>query len=265
MLSRRNRRDPEARMTLLGHLQELRKRFTRGIIAILIGAVIGWLLVDPLWEFLRAPITELAESRNASINYSNLTTAFDLRMLVALIAGVVISSPFWLYQTFAFVMPAMSRREKRYVFGFMGSAVPLFLAGCVAGWMVMPNIVAVLTSFVPPDDSAIIEARVYVMFVLKLIVAVGIAFTMPVFLVLLNLAEVLSAESILKSWRVAIMLIMAFSALATPAADVLSMFLLAVPVVGLYFLAAAIAWFVDRRRARRRDREAASLEHAPSA
>jgi sec-independent protein translocase protein TatC len=108
-----------------------------------------------------------------------------------------------------------------------------------------------MTSFAPSADSTIITAKTYFDFVLKLVLVVGVAFVLPVFLVLLNFAGVISAKSILKSWRVAILLIVLFTAIATPAADILSMFLLAIPMVLLYFAAAGITWLHDRRKAKK--------------
>src|SRR5690606_24745720 len=116
-------------------------------------------------------------------------------------------------------------REKRYTFGFFFSAAPLFLAGCAVGWLILPNIVRLMASFVPPEDASFVEAKIYLDLVIKLMLAVGVAFVMPVFLVILNFVGVLTAETILKGWRVAILLISVFAALATPAADVVSMFL----------------------------------------
>ena len=113
----------------------------------------------------------------------------------------------WLYQIFAFFMPALSRTEKQYTFGFFFTAVPLFLAGCAAGWYVLPHVVELMTSFAPPDDAAFINAKDYFQFVLKLVLAIGIAFVLPVFLVLLNFAGVISATSIIGSWRWAILVI----------------------------------------------------------
>ena len=134
------------------------------------------------------------------------------------------------------------------------------MAGCVAGWWVFPHIVELMTSFAPSSDSTIITAKTYFDFVLKLTIIVGVAFVLPVFLVLLNFAGVISAKAILKGWRWALLIIVLFTALATPAADVLSMLFLAVPMILLYFLAAAIAVLHDRRKDKRlaKDEEAAS-------
>lgn len=248
----------ERRMSLGQHLVELRKRLFRSAIGVLVGAVAGWFLYPFVWDSLRAPIETIAESRNAVLNYQGITTAFDVHMQIAIYVGLFLSSPVWLYQIFAFLVPGLTSKEKRYTFGFVFTAIPLFLAGCAAGWFVVPHIVILLNSFVPSEDAAFIEAKDYLGFVLKLILAVGVAFVLPVFLVLLNFIGVLSARGILKGWRVAILTITLFTAIATPAADPFSMFLLAIPMVVLYFVAVGVAFWHDAiaaKKARRLETE----------
>lgn len=245
----------EGRMSLGQHLLELRKRLFRSALGILIGAIVGFIIAPVVLDLLRRPILELADaSRNAELNYDSLTGAFDLRMQIAIYIGIVASSPNWLYQIFAYITPALTRKEKRYTFGFFFTAVPLFLIGCTAGFFIFPEIVRVLTGFVPPEDSTILLSKYYVDFALKLVVAVGVAFVLPVFVVLLNFMGVMSAAAILKGWRWAILLITIFCALATPAADVFSMFLLAVPMVLLYFAAVGVAHVHDRIAAKRAEK-----------
>ena len=239
-------------MSLGQHLVELRKRLFRGAIAVVAGTIIGWfVLYDFVWHALREPITVIAEAHKASINYTSITSAFDIHLQIAIATGLVISSPFWLYQVFAFFVPGLTGREKRYIFGFFFTAVPLFLVGCYAGWLVLPHIVEVMASFVPSADSSFYDAKYYLDFVLKLVLATGIAFVLPVFLVLLNFVGVLQAKTILKGWRWAVLAIAVFTAIATPAADVVSMFLLAIPMVALYFVAVFVAMWHDRIAARR--------------
>jgi len=256
--------DRDGKMSLGRHLIELRKRITRAAIGILLGAIVGWLLSEPVLEALRVPIGHIAEAqgRNSELNFTTISEAFDLRMQIAVTVGVVISSPIWLYQIWAFFVPGLTSREKRFAVAFVASAVPLFLAGCAAGWFVLPNMVALLTSFAPADSAAIISAKGYYDFVLKLVVAIGIAFVLPVFLVLLNFIGILSASAILKGWRWAILAITLFTAIATPAADVVSMFLLAIPMVALYFAAYGVSALHDRAVARRADALSAGLASA---
>ena len=241
-------------MSLGGHLVELRKRLYFSAIFIVAGAVIGWFLSDFILNQLREPVfmVGIDQSRVATLNYDSITGAFDLKLQIAFTVGLIISSPFWLYQIWAFFMPGLTKKESKYTLGFFFSAIPLFIAGCAAGWYVYPHIVVLMTSFAPSEDATILTAKGYFDFVLKLVIVVGIAFVLPVFLVLFNFAGLISAKSILKSWRIAVLLIALFTAIATPAADILSMFLLAIPMVFLYFLAAGIAWLHDRRSAKKK-------------
>lgn len=267
-------------MSLGEHLVELRRRLTRAALGIVFGLVVGWILYDlggvgallePLipgaagalqgtgtWKALSAPIFAIAEARgqdSATLNFTNVTGALDVQFQVAFATGLVLSSPIWLYQLFAFFVPGLTRRERRYTFAFVFSAIPLFLAGCAAGWFVLPRIVEVMSQFVPAGATTFYDVKYYLDFVLKLMLAVGVAFVLPVFLVLLNFIGVIRGRSILLGWRWAVLTIVVFTALATPAADVLSMVLLAIPMAVLYFAAVGIALWHDRVADRRTARE----------
>jgi sec-independent protein translocase protein TatC len=250
-------RNPERRMSLGEHLVELRKRLFRAALAVVGGTIAGWFLYDlGVWTALSAPITKLAEAHGEdgakiALNIENITGGFDIHFQVAIVIGIVISSPIWLYQVFAFFVPGLTGREKRYTFGFFFTAVPLFFLGCAAGWFVLPHIVDIMASFVPEGSTSLYNTKYYLDFVLKLVVATGIAFVLPVFLVLLNFIGILQGKTILKGWRWAILAITLFTAIATPAADVISMFMLAIPMVALYFVAVFVALWHDRIVARR--------------
>lgn len=247
-------------MPLLAHLVELRRRLLFAALGLVAGAIGGWFLSDPVLGALREPIVAAAGGhRLADLNYETITGAFDLRLRIAIYLGAVLSSPVWMYQVWAFLVPALTRRELRYAIGFFASAVPLFLAGCVSGWLVVPHIVTLLTGFTPAGSTALIQATGYFDFILKLVLATGVAFMLPVFLVLLNLVGVLSGRTILKGWRVALLLITVFTALITPSADIVSMLVLAVPMLVLYFTAAFIAVAHDRRVRRRLEAMADAL------
>jgi len=249
-------------MTLGAHLIELRRRLGIVGLSIVLAAVGGWFLADPVWEALSDPVMEIARERNrdADINYTSVTEAFDTKVAIALVLGIVLAAPVWLYQVWAFFVPALKRKERRYAVGFLAASVPLFFAGVTAGWLVLPNIVILLTSFAPEQSSTLLTARVYLDFALKLVIAVGVGFVLPVFLVLFNAIGVLSAKAIIGGWRWAIVVISVFTALATPAADIVSMVLLAIPMIILYFMAAGIAWLNDRRVAKKNARLAAQVQ-----
>jgi sec-independent protein translocase protein TatC len=240
-------------MSIAQHLVEIRNRLAWIAGSIIAGSVVGWFVTPMAWNALREPVitSAAASERYATIAFTSVTSAFELNMRIAVTLGVILSSPVWLYQVLAFVAPGLKRREKRFVFGFLLASVPLFVAGCAAGWVVMPHIVAMMTGFASSQDSTVLTASDYLDFVLKLVLAVGIAFVLPVFLVVLNFAQILRGRTILNAWRVAIILICVFTAIATPAADVLSMFILAAPMVVLYFTAVGVALLNDRRHDKR--------------
>jgi sec-independent protein translocase protein TatC len=238
-------------MPVAGHLREAKRRAMRAAVALLIGVVAGFVLSDQILDILRAPVEELAVSRDASLNYDTVTGAFDLRLTIAMFAGIVLSSPVWLLELFAYVTPGMTRREKRFVHGFAAASIPLFAAGCAFGFLLFPHMVEILTSFAPEEDSTILTASDYLDFVMKIVVAIGLAFVLPVFMVMLNVLGIVSARTLRRSWRLIVVVITLFSGLVTPAADVLSMFIVAVPMAGLFGAALLIAHLHDRRAERR--------------
>lgn len=249
-------------MPLADHVREARRRAVRAAVALLVGVVVGYLLSEPILDVLRAPIEEIARDRNASLNYDTITGAFDLRLKIAIFAGIVLASPVWLFEVFAFLTPGMTRREKRYTYGFGLTAIPLFLGGCAFGLVLFPHMVELLAGFSSAQDSTILTASYYVDFVTKVVLAIGIAFVVPVFVVLLNFLGLVSAETIRRSWRVIVVVIALFSALVTPAADVLSMFLVAVPMTALFGAAMAITHLHDRRAVRRQLAAADALDRS---
>ncbi len=245
-------------MPLREHLRELRTRLFKAGVAVILGAVIGWFLYPRVYEALQEPILQIRADRLrqnptdvVTLSFDQVATSFNLQLRMSFYIGIVLSSPVWLYQLWAFIVPGLTKREKRYSMGFVGAAVPLFLAGIALAWKVLPNAIKFLTAFTPVGTANIINASDYFTFVLQIILAFGIAFVIPLLLVALNFAGVLSAVAMAKAWRVAVFLCFLFAAVASPTPDAGSMLALAFPMVGLYLLAVGIAWVNDRRRARR--------------
>jgi sec-independent protein translocase protein TatC len=251
---RRRPKDPEGRMPLREHLRELRNRLLKAGLAIVVGAVAGWFLYPPVFDALMRPIYEIAKAhpdRFVSVNFAQVASPFNLRLKLSFYIGFVVSSPIWLYQLWAFIVPGLTRREKRYSLGFVAAAVPLFVAGLGLAWLVLPNAVRFLTEFTPEGGSNVIVADDYLTFVLRITLAFGIAFVTPLLLVALNMIGILPARTLAKGWRVAVFLCFLFAAIASPTPDAGSMLALAFPMVGLYMIAVGIAFLNDRRRARR--------------
>ena len=242
-------------MPLRDHLVEARRRILLSAAGVLLGAVGGWFLFDPTFERLQQPILDVAERRDAavSINFAGVATALDLRLQVAVFLGVLVSSPWWLYQVWAFIAPGLKRREKLYTLAFLGSAIPLFAAGVVVGFYLLPRAVELLTTFVPDHATNLIDAEQYLSFAMRMIVAFALGFVFPVVMVALSWLGIVSTRAWLRGWRWAVLIIFLFAAIATPTSDALSMVVLAVPMTALYFGAIGIGAL--RRRARREAEE----------
>lgn len=248
----RKQRDPDGRMSLGDHLRELRRRVLISLLAIVVGASVGWWKYDWIFGKLQEPIAQVQAERGGlvTLNFSGATDSFSLLITVGLFVGVVIASPVWLFQIWRFIVPGLTGREKRTARFFLGAAVPLFLAGCALGYLTLPKAMHALLSFTPQDATNILPATDYLNFVLKFILAFGLAFLLPVFLVGLNVAHVLPARIMIKSWRPAVFLVFLFAAMMTPSPDPWSMIILAVPMIGLYFAAVGVSFLLDRRRAK---------------
>jgi sec-independent protein translocase protein TatC len=242
-------KNPEKRMGLGGHLRELRNRLFWSSLFIVAGTVVGWLIFEQVFDLLQAPIVHYAQTHhsNTTINFGSVTGAFDLRMQTSIFLGVLLSSPFWLYNLWAFITPGLKKHERRYTITFLGAAVPLFFAGCWLAWTSLPYFISSLIGFTPTGAANVINANEYVLFTIRVLLVFGSAFVLPVILVLLNFIGVLSAKSIMKSWRLAVFIIAIVAALATPVSDPMSMLLVMVPMALLYFVAAGLAWLHDRR------------------
>ena len=247
------KKNPEKRMGLGGHLKELRNRLFWSSIFIVIGAVVGWMIFEPVFDLLQAPIVRYAAEHNSNttINFGSVTGAFDLRMQTSIFLGVLLASPFWLYNLWAFITPGLKKNERKYTITFLATAFPLFLAGCWLAWTSLPYFISSLISFTPNGAANVINANEYVLFTIRVLLVFGGAFVLPVVLVLLNFIGVLSAKSILKSWRLAVFISAIVAALATPVSDPMSMLLVMIPMGLLYFLAAGIATLHDKRAAKR--------------
>ena len=244
-------------MPLIEHLREFRKRVVRSAIAISFGALIGWFFYNEIITKLAEPVCDLRAAQASGANncgalYINgVLGPLNLQIKVAILTGVILSAPIWLYQLWAFLAPALHRREKRYSVLFLVAATPFFAVGTYLGYSILPIAVRVLFGFTPDALNNLVKFDDYLDFVMRAILLFGIAFELPVFLVTFNLIGFLSGTAILRPWRIWVFGITLFVAGFTPSADPLSMLLLALPLIGLYLLAGSFALLNDRRRAKK--------------
>ena len=269
-------------MPLAEHLRELRNRLMKSVLAILAVTVVAMVFYEEIADFLTEPVLEsvgcdegfgeVAEGQKtcAEITINGLIAPFTIMLKVALTAGVVIASPIWLHQLWGFLAPGLHRNEKKYARIFAGTGAPLFLTGAALAYLILPTAAKTLLEFSPEGTNNLIPLDDFLDIITRLVLVFGLAFELPLLLVMLNLGGVLSGRRLLGWWRWMVMCITIFSAVATPTGDPLTMIALAAPIVLLYFGAVGICFFNDRRRRRGNpyegldDDEAAPLDHAPA-
>ncbi|MFC4467262.1 twin-arginine translocase subunit TatC [Streptomyces xiangluensis] len=276
-------KDPEGRMPLAEHLRELRNRLAKAMLAIVLVTVVAAFFYNDIINFFTEPILkevgcsksfeELAQASDdsnpcARITINGLITPFTLALKVSLMAGVVLASPVWLYQLWAFIAPGLHKGEKKYAYAFVGSGVPLFLIGAFFAYKVLPTTAKVLIEFTPFGVDNLLPLDDLLDLVTRMVVVFGLSFELPLLLVMLNMTGAISGKRMAGWWRGMIMGITLFAAIATPSTDPLTMMALAAPIWILYFLATGFSLLNDRRRARREamgpdDDEASELDLTP--
>ena len=250
-------------MPLREHLRELRRRVVLVAVGLAVGSVLGWLVYEPVFDALQRPVLEVAAERggDVALNFQGVVTPFDVQLKVSLFLGVLVTSPWWMYQLWAFVTPGLTRNERRYAVGFIAVGVPLFLAGAALAWWALPNAVRLLVDLAPQGTTNWVDAQLYLGFVMRVVLAFGVGFLLPVVMVALNLAGVVRASTWFAGWRWAVVVAFTFAAIATPTPDAVSMFVVAVPICLLFFVAIGICRLHDRRV----DRRLAAADDAPQA
>jgi sec-independent protein translocase protein TatC len=248
-------------MSLIAHLTELRNRVAKALLALLIATAIAfWWYEHGLGTFIRAPYCGLP----AHLRYGGsgapcgllVTDVFGgvfIRLKVAFLAGAVLSSPFWLYQLWAFITPGLKRNEKRYGISFVVASTSLFALGAVLAYISLAAGLKLLLGLAGDGVIVALTAQDYVGFVLSLLVAFGVSFEVPLIAVALNLVGILSHEVLSRSRRWIFFLTLVFAAFITPTQDPFTMLLMALPMIALFEIAIQIARVVDKRRARRTD------------
>ncbi|MFJ6067426.1 twin-arginine translocase subunit TatC [Streptomyces tendae] len=281
--ARNKEKDPEGRMPLAEHLRELRNRLAKALLAIVVVTVVAAFFYQEIINILTEPILnsvgceksfgELAQAEAGSepcaqITINGLLGPFTLALKVSLTAGVVLASPVWLYQLWAFVAPGLHRSEKKYAYAFVATGAPLFLIGAYFAYAVLPTSAKVLIEFTPSDVDNLLPLDELLDLVTRMVLVFGLSFELPLLLVMLNFTGVLTGKRMLGWWRAMIMGITLFAAIATPSTDPLTMLMLAGPIWVLYFGAVTVSLLNDRRKARREalepdDDEASDLDLTP--
>ena len=246
---------PDGQMALADHLRELRARLMIVAVTIVLGIVVAWFFYDRTFQLLLDPYNEARktlEARGVETQpvISGVAASLLLRLKISALAAVIVTCPIWLYQIWAFIVPGLHPHERRSTKMFAVIAGPLFVAGVAVAYYVLPKGMEVLIGFTPADIQSLIEFDRYLSFLIRMMLVFGVAFEIPLFVVMLNLAGVVSGKTLgaYRPWIVIGTFVVA--AVATPSTDPVSLIFLAVPLALLFLVSEVIARAVDRRRAR---------------
>ena len=241
-------------MALSDHLRELRARILKIALVILVGLIASLFFFDQIFELVLDPYRDAQEALGSDVSTTaTIAGAGGPLMLYLKLCGlvsVVLTSPLWLYQIWAFILPGLHPNERKWTRVFAAAAGPLFLAGVAVGYYTLPKGLEILIGFTPADLTNLVEFGDYLTFLTRTLLVFGIAFEIPVFVILLNLAGVLPGRALgaHRAWIIIGTFI--FAAIATPSTDPFTMLFLAVPMVVLFFVSEGICRALDKRRGR---------------
>jgi sec-independent protein translocase protein TatC len=244
---------PDGRMALSDHLRELRARILKIAIVVALALIVSLFFFDQIFQLVLEPYTSAQRQLEGSVDtQATIAGAGGPLMLYLTLCGtvaVVLTSPFWLYQIWAFILPGLHPQERKWSRVFAAIAGPLFLAGVVLGYYTLPKGLEILIGLTPGALTNLVEFGDYLSFLIRTLLVFGIAFEIPVFVILLNLAGVLPGRALGAHRAWVIIGTFIFAAIATPSTDPFTMLFLAVPMVALFAISEVIARTLDRRRA----------------
>lgn len=249
---RRRQRTTGTHMSMVGHLAELRTRLIVSLAAFLLLSILAFIFYDPIFDFIIEPLCALPPEKLGPQGCKLIQTTpmegFQVRLKLTAMVGLILASPVWLYQLWAFIVPGLTKQERRYAIPFVVSSVTLFLVGATFAYLLLPTGLRVLIALGGNDLVAFLRADGYINFVGLMLIAFGVTFELPLVLLFLGLAGVLSVETLRKHRKMAIVAIAALSAVVTPSQDPYTMLAMAVPLYLLYEVTILLLRFLTRNR-----------------
>jgi sec-independent protein translocase protein TatC len=245
---------PGGRMALTDHLREFRARLIRSVLVLVIAFIVALFFYDQLIEFISTPyrdaVATLQEKVNSKLVVQDVGGGLLLQLKTCGVAALVASAPYWLYQIWAFIVPGLHANERKWSRIVAAIAGPLFFGGVALGYYVLPKGISVLINFVPTDVDSLVDFSTYFSFVTRMLLIFGVAMEIPFFVILLNLAGVVSGKALGRYRPWIVIGVFVFAAVATPSTDPFSMLMLAIPLQILFIIAEIVARLVDRARGR---------------
>ena len=228
-------------MSLMEHLEELRKRIVHSAIYLVVGFGVAWIFHVRLFELIQEPLTNIGKR----LVFTHPMDPLNIYMQVSLIGGAIIASPFILYQVWLFIAPGLYQREQRFVVPFMAATVGLFLAGASFGYFwVLPGALRILIEDFGKNFTSMVTIEEYSGFFLSVILGLGISFEMPVLIFFLAMFGIVSPKFLWKNIRYAILAVFVVAAFICPSPDPWTMCIYAIPMLALYVVGIGVAWWV---------------------
>lgn len=237
-------------MGLLDHLEELRKRLVKALLALIVTTALAWTYIEEIFTFLAQPIYDVPEFAGQKLAIFGLSDGFLLYFKVGLLAGAFLAAPFILYQVYAFVAPGLYQKERRMAVPFVMVGTAFFITGGLfAYYVAFPFTVTFMLQFSNQFDT-VIAADKYFGFLMMVVLGLGLMFELPIFIFLLSVMNVVTPAFLIRHFRWAVLIIFVIAAVVTPTPDAVNLCLFALPTVALYLLGTAAAWVVHARRKR---------------
>jgi sec-independent protein translocase protein TatC len=245
--------EPGGAMTFFEHLSELRKRLINSIVSILVGPAIGWFLAPHFIDWITKPMLKALGDAGLQkqLYYTHPAGYLSLLISLSIYLGIVLASPWILYQIWLFVAPALYKHERKAITAFLFSTVLLFLTGIAFGYFVsLPYVLRFLTSFKGPVVP-LMSVNEYFDFILLVLLGLGLVFELPVLIFILTLLGIVTPKFLIDNFRYAILVITILAAVLTPTPDAMTMLVFMGVLVALYFVGVGVSWLVVRRRKQR--------------
>ncbi|MHB0997795.1 MAG: twin-arginine translocase subunit TatC [Armatimonadota bacterium] len=250
MVNKKNKDEIESTKELgfMEHLVELRARIIRCIVYIAIGMIAGWLLSGTVYEILKAPVMPYLSQNGSSFISTDIMEGFTVKMQMALIVGILICLPLITFEVWGFIAPGLTKQERRGVWMVAPLSVILLVSGVYVAYHVLPAGVGWLISQNFSDVKFMPRVQQTVLFILKMCLAFGIVFQLPVILMFLAKIGIINSGMLKSYWRHALVILAILSAVITPSGDAFSMGMMCAPLIVLYVLSIGLVKLVEKRR-----------------
>lgn len=234
------------RMTLLEHLEELRRRLVWSIAAVFVAFLLCWYWAKPIFAWIAVPITQFLPP-GEGLAFTGLVDPFMLYMKVALLAGIFVASPVILYQFWLFVSPALYRHERHIAVPFIVFTTAFFLGGGYFGYKIAFPMVVHFLLQVGANFRQVVTINEYFSMASKVILGLGLVFEMPILILLLARLGIVTHRVLWKYFRYAVLIVFIIAAVITPTPDIPTQCVFALPMIGLYLLGILVAWLFGKK------------------